>query len=82
MQHKQRGIVVAIGEAKTTNKGTALIQIQFEQENGQIFYPSALGKKTELLAGIMPGDVVELEYHITGSKGLYNNVIIDNVERV
>jgi hypothetical protein len=47
-----------------------------------MFYPSALGTKIDLLQELLPGDVAELEFHISGSKGTYNNVIIDNLMRV
>ncbi|MEL1243548.1 hypothetical protein AAEO56_04680 [Flavobacterium sp. DGU11] len=83
MNYKIKGIVTAIGEVKTTKLGTAVQQIHFEQEeSGKIFYPSALGTKIALLNDILPGDVAELEFHISGSKGTYNNVVIDTLVRV
>ncbi len=82
MQYKIRGIVVAVGDTKTTKKGTAVKQLKFEQEDGKLFYPSAVGTKVNLLEDMLPGDVADLEFHISGSKGIYNNVIIDNVVRV
>lgn len=82
MNYSIKGIVTAIGEVKTTKLGTAVQQLHFEQENGRIFYPSALGTKIELLQDVLPGDVAELQFHISGSKGTYNNVIIDNIVRV
>lgn len=82
MNYKIKGIITAIGDVKTTKLGTAVQQLHFEQENGRMFYPSALGTKIDLLQELLPGDVAELEFHITGSKGTYNNVIIDNLVRV
>ncbi|MBF00622.1 MAG: hypothetical protein CMP77_11690 [Flavobacterium sp.] len=82
MQFKIKGIVTAIGDIKTTKMGTAVQQLHFEQESGRIIYPSALGTKIELLGDILPGDVAEIEFHISGSKGTYNNVIIDDLVRV
>lgn len=82
MNYSIKGIITAIGEVKTTKLGTAVQQLHFEQENGRIFYPSALGTKIELLQDVLPGDVAELQFHISGSKGTYNNVIIDNIVRV
>jgi hypothetical protein len=82
MNYKIKGIVTAIGDVKTTKLGTAVQQLHFEQENGRMFYPSALGTKIDLLQELLPGDVAELEFHISGSKGTYNNVIIDNLLRV
>lgn len=83
MNYRIKGIVTAIGEVKTTKLGTAVQQIHFEQEvSGRVFYPSALGTKIELLNDILPGDVAELEFHISGSKGTYNNVVIDSLVRV
>ena len=82
MQFKIKGIVTAIGEVKTTKLGTAVQQLHFEQETGRVIYPSALGTKIDLLSDLLPGDVAELEFHISGSKGTYNNVIIDNLVRV
>ncbi|MFP5437467.1 MAG: hypothetical protein ACLGH8_06775 [Bacteroidia bacterium] len=82
MNYKIKGIITAIGDVKTTKLGTAVQQLHFEQENGRMFYPSALGTKIDLLQELLPGDVAELEFHISGSKGTYNNVIIDNLMRV
>lgn len=83
MNYTVKGIITAIGEIKTTKLGTAVQQLHFEQEvSGRIFYPTALGTKIELLAGLLPGDCAELEFHISGSKGTYNNVIIDSITRV
>lgn len=82
MQYKIRGIITAVGDVKTTKYGTAVQQLHFEQEDGKLFFPSALGQKTQLLSDMLPGDVADLEFHISGSKGLYNNVIIDNLVRV
>jgi hypothetical protein len=82
MNYKIKGIITAIGEIKSTKLGTAVQQLHFEQENGRLFYPSALGTKIEMLQDMLPGDVAELEFHITGSKGTYNNVIIDSLVRV
>lgn len=83
MNYTIKGLVTAIGEVKTTKLGTAVQQIHFEQEaTGRPFYPSALGTKIELLKDILPGDVCELEFHVSGSKGMYNNIIIDNLTRV
>lgn len=82
MNYKIKGIVTAIGEVKTTKLGTAVQQLHFEQETGRVFYPSALGTKIEMLQDVLPGDVAEIEFHIAGSKGTYNNVIIDNIIRV
>lgn len=67
---------------KILSIGTAVQQLHFEQETGRMFYPSALGTKIDLLKDMLPGDVAELEFHISGSKGTYNNVIIDNLVRV
>jgi hypothetical protein len=82
MNYKIKGIITAVGDVKTTKLGTAVQQLQFEQETGRMFYPSALGTKIELLQDMLPGDVAELEFHICGSKGTYNNVIIDSIVRV
>lgn len=83
MNYKIKGIITAIGEVKTTKAGIAVQQLHFEQEGGnRIFYPSALGTDIDKLGGFLPGDVAELEFHISGSKGTYNNVIIDNLVRV
>ncbi len=82
MQFKTKGIITAVGEVKTTKLGTAVQQLHFEQETGRVIYPSALGTKIELLGDLLPGDEVEMEFHISGSKGTYNNVIIDNLIRV
>jgi len=82
MNYKIKGIITAIGDIKTTKLGTAVQQLHFEQETGRMFYPSALGTKIDLLSDMLPGDVAELEFHISGSKGTYNNVIIDNLVRV
>lgn len=82
MQFKVKGIVTAVSEVKTTKMGTAVQQLHFEQETGRVIYPSALGTNIELLDDILPGDVAELEFHISGSKGTYNNVIIDSLARV
>lgn len=82
MNYKIKGIITAIGDVKTNKLGTAVQQLHFEQENGRMFYPSALGTKIDLLQELLPGDVAELEFHISGSKGTYNNVIIDNLLRV
>lgn len=80
--YKVKGIVTAIGEIKTTKLGTAVQQLHFEHQPGRVFYPSALGQKIELLKEILPGDHLEIEFHISGSKGTYNNVIIDNLENL
>ncbi len=83
MNYKVKGIITAVGGVKTTKLGTAVQQIHFEQEGtGRIFYPSALGTKIELFNDILPGDVAEMEFHISGSKGTYNNVVIDSLVRV
>lgn len=83
MNFKIKGLITAIGDVKTTKLGTAVQQLHFEQEaSGRIFYPSALGTKIELLGDFLPGDVAELEFHIAGSKGKYNNVVIDNITRL
>lgn len=82
MNYKIKGIVLAIGQITTTKLGTAVQQIHMEQEGGRVFYPSALGTKIELLQDILPGDVAEIDFHISGSKGTYNNVIIDNLTRI
>ena len=83
MNYTIKGIITAIGEVKTTKTGVAVQQLHFEQEGaGRIFYPSALGQRIELLNGFLPGDVAELEFHISGSKGTYNNIIIDNLTRL
>lgn len=83
MNYKVKGIITAIGEIETTNLGTALRRLHFEQEfSGRVFYPSALGSRTDLLEGFKRGDYAELEFHISGSKGTYNNVIIDNLVRL
>ena len=82
MQYKIRGIITAVGDVKTTKQGTAVQQLHFEQEDGKMFYPSALGTKVKLLSDMLPGDVADLEFHISGSKGVYNNVIIDNLIRI
>ena len=82
MQYKIRGIVVAVGDTKTTKKGTAVKQLKFEQEDGKLFYPTAMGTKIDLLNDMLPGDVADLEFHISDSKGIYNNVIIDNMVRI
>lgn len=80
--YKIKGIVTQIGEITTTKLGTAVQQIHVEQQCGRVFYPSALGTKIELFKDIFPGDVVEVEFHISGSKGTYNNVIADNIKRL
>lgn len=82
MQIKDKGILISIGDVTTTKTGVAVQQIGFEQENGTIIYPSLLGPKISLASDMLPGDIVEIEYHIKGSKGTYNNVIIDNLTRV
>ncbi len=83
MNYKIKGIITAIGDIKTTKLGTAVQQLHFEQEqSGRLFYPSALGTKIEILNDFLPGDVAEMEFHISGSKGTYNNVIIDNLVRL
>lgn len=86
MQVKIKGKVNAIHEVRTTERGTAVQQIDFEQENGRVIFPSLLGKKIELLEDVLPGDEIELEYHITGKISQagkpYNNVIIDNLVRL
>jgi hypothetical protein len=82
MNYKIKGIITAVGDIKTTKLGTAVQQLHFEQETGRMFYPSALGTKIELLQDMLPGDVAELEFHICGSKGMYNNVVIDTIVRV
>lgn len=83
MNYKIKGIITAIGEIKTTKTGIAVQQLQFEQEgSNRIFYPSALGTHIDKLSGFLPGDCAELEFHISGSKGTYNNVIIDNLTRL
>jgi hypothetical protein len=83
MNYKIKGIITAIGEIKTTKLGTAVQQLHLEQEgSGRIFYPSALGCKIDMIQELLPGDIAELEFHISGSKGTYNNVIIDNLIRI
>lgn len=82
MRYKVKGIITAIGEIKTTKQGTAVQQLHLEQECGRIMYPSALGTKIELLDDLLPGDVAEVDFHISGSKGTYNNVIIDTIKRL
>lgn len=83
MQFKAKGIITAICDIKTTKMGTAVQQIHFEAaDKGRLFYPSALGTKIEILTEFLPGDCVEIEFHISGSKGTYNNVIIDNLVRL
>lgn len=83
MTYKIKGIITAIDEIKTTKLGTAVQQLHFEQEgSGRLFYPTALGTRIELLRDLLPGDEAELEFHISGSKGTYNNVIIDSIKRL
>ena len=83
MNYKVKGIITAIGEIKVTKLGTAVQQIHFEQEgSGRLFYPSALGTRIEEISDFYPGDAAELEFHISGSKGTYNNVIIDKLTRL
>lgn len=82
MTFKAKGILTAIGEKKTTLTGVAVQNFHFEQENGKVIYPSCLGKKVDLIGGFLPGDVVEVEFFLSGSKGHYNNVIVDNITRV
>lgn len=82
MQIKARGIVTAVCDRKTTNSGMFVQQIHFEQENGKPIYPSLLGVNVNLLNEILPGDVIDITFHISGSKGTYNNVIIDELTRV
>jgi len=82
MSFKATGIIIEIGDIKATKRGTAVQQIHFEQENGQIIYPSAIGPKVEILENFLPGDVVELEFYINGSKGVYNNVMIEKVSLI
>lgn len=83
MNYKIKGIITAIGGIRITKSGTAVRQLHFEQEgSGRIFYPSALGGNIQLLSDFLPGDVAELEFHISGSRGTYNNVIIDSLVRV
>lgn len=82
MKYTAKGIINAIKEIKTTTKGFAVKQIDFRQQEGAMIHPSALGNKISLLDGFNEGDEIEMEFHISGSKGLYNNVIIDNVTKV
>lgn len=82
MNFKVKGIITAISEVKATKLGTAVRQLHLEPENGKIFYPTALGTKVDLLDDLLPGDVAEIEFHISGSKGTYNNVIIDSILRI
>lgn len=82
MQFKVKGIITAIGEIKTTKLGTAVQQLHFEQEGGRAMYPTVLGTKIEILKDFIPNDVAELTFHISGSKGTYNNVIIDELIRL
>lgn len=79
MTYKVKGFITKIGEVKTTCKGTAVQQIHFQDMDGHILFPSALGKKTQSLTGFLPGDPAELEFYICGSKGAYNNVVINNL---
>lgn len=82
MTYKTKGIISAIEEVSTTKLGTAVQKLHFQQDTGGIFYPCALGTKIELFKDLLPGDVVEMEFHISGSKGAYNNIVIDNIIRV
>lgn len=81
--YKIKGVVNSVSDITTTKLGTAVQQLDFTQEGGgRQFYPSALGTRIELLKDVLPGDIVEIEFHISGSKGTYNNVIIDNLVRL
>ena len=82
MAYKIKGIVQSIGDIKTTKLGTACQQLGMEQETGRVFFPMALGTKIELLTDLLPNDVIELDFHISGHKGTYNSVIIDNITRI
>lgn len=82
MKYTAKGIINAIKEIKTTTKGFAVRQIDFRQTDGHLMHPSALGNNIDLLDGFNEGDEIEMEFHISGSKGLYNNIIIDNVTKV
>ena len=76
MDLKIRGVITKICEMRTTAKGVALKQIFFKKGNGDYIYPTALGKKVDLLDNLKPGDEVELECEIKGSAERYNNVVI------
>lgn len=82
MRYTAKGIIIAIEDVKTTNTGIAVQKLHFEHEDGGVFYPSALGVKVDLLKELLPGDVSELTFHLSGSKGTYNNVIIDDISIV
>lgn len=83
MNYKVKGIVTAIGEVGATKRGVAVQKLHIEQASGKMFYPQLLGTKIELTGDIMPGDVVEVDFHISGSQNAkYNNVVIDNLIRL
>ena len=83
MNYKVKGIITAIGDIKTTKLGTAVQIVHVEQDiSGRIFYPQCLGTKIELLNDFLPGDIVEIKFHISGSKGQFNNVVVDDMKRI
>lgn len=82
MYYTSKGTVTALPAVTTTKLGTAVQQIHLEQDNGRMIYPSLLGTKIEIANDILPGDKIEIKFHISGSKGQYNNVIIDDLKRV
>lgn len=83
MIYTVKGLVIAIGEVKETKRGVKLQHVHVEQENSsKIFYPTAMGDKMDLLEDLLPGDVVKVDFMISGRSGIYNNVIIDNIVRI
>lgn len=82
MDLKIRGVITKICDMRITARGVALKQIFFKKGNGDYIYPTALGKKVDLLDNLRPGDEVELECDIKGSAERYNNVVIENLNKI
>lgn len=81
MNYKAKGKILKIDDIRITASGVMVQQLHVEQEGSRdVFYPSALGDKIELLEDFYAGDTVEIEFHINGSLKGYNNVIIDNIK--
>lgn len=81
MRYKCKGVINAINEVKTTTNGYAVRQIDFKQDQGDTIYPSFLGEKIALLNGYDIHEYIEIDFHLSGKKGMYNNVIVDNIRR-
>lgn len=82
MKYKVTGIVTAIGEVKKTRQGAPIQQIHLEQLGGRMMYPALMGDIIDTLDDILPGDLVEIQFHIKGSKGVYNNVYVDDIKNL